>query len=105
MSKAQQVRAMIAQAKEAGVTQAFVVTKVIAELNMKAGLARAYVANNWDEGTKTVRVVKATKAKVIVAVQEDNEPVMSDAELAAYFEANMQETTPQRRAELRTHRA
>lgn len=65
---------------------------------------------------KKVRAAKVAKAAKPAKVSKkaakktakkavDNEPVMTDAELAAYIEANMRESTHKMHAEFRTFRA
>lgn len=48
-SKADQVRALIREAKATGGDQTAVVTLVVATLGMNKTLARSYVRNNWDK--------------------------------------------------------
>lgn len=62
MTKADQVRARIAQAKLANEQQADIVTWAIENLAMKSGQAKQYVRDLWNEEPKT-KTVSSTKAK------------------------------------------
>lgn len=48
MTKSQQVRDMIAQAKAAGLTQVDLILDVMAKFNFNRQLARTYINSNWD---------------------------------------------------------
>lgn len=63
MSKANQVRARILEAKEAGEDQAVVVAWAIENLGMSKGLANTYVKENWDKKVKTEKKVSSEKIK------------------------------------------
>ncbi len=56
MSKADQVRARIAEAKINSEDHAVVVAWAMETLGMSKGLANTYVKENWDKGVKTQKV-------------------------------------------------
>lgn len=64
MSKALQVREMIAQAKAQG-NDAVSLIPAVMQLGFKRQLARAYINNNWDRVEAAVIVVEQKPAKAL----------------------------------------
>ena len=71
MTKAQQVRAMIAQAKALQQTADDLLTQVMTELGFARQLARTYLKNNWDKVEAAVIAAVEARPKRALSMSKD----------------------------------
>jgi len=71
MTKAQQVRSMIAQAKALQQTADDLLTQVMTELGFARQLARTYLKNNWDKVEAAVIAAAEAKPQRALSMSKD----------------------------------